>query len=133
MNSIGEIYERLPNVVLPDLPILRGDVFHYDNEKRHTALVILETFKLETGNTSALISEIYWRAMEGYSVYLTHPQVEINLGMIKTNIPHWERELSKTWTQVLSVLQYVSEKELIGRVIDAQFPKKILVRARKGS
>lgn len=120
----GNRLETLPADALPDVPLLRGEVFQRNLSKRKEAI----EFALSLPPTGTInqrnVSEILWSKEDGYSLMLLEPKVEVKLGA---------DQLSTKVLRVGQVMNYLSAHQLKGRVIDASFSKKVLVRLRKGS
>lgn len=121
----GEILKPLEAGLAPDVPLLRGEVFASEKEpKRRMDVVKFVSGLSDRGPMSAQnISEIGWSADDGYTLVLIQPKVEIKLG---------EDRLDLKAMRVAQVMNYLSTNSLKGRVIDASFSKKVLVRLRKG-
>lgn len=107
---------------LPDIPLLRGQEFYSSEEKRKRVVEFVQDLPEKGALNRRNISEIGWSKDEGYSVTLIQPKVEVNLG---------ESQIDIKVMRVNHVLNYLSTHELQGRVIDASFSKKVLVRLRK--
>jgi len=123
----GALLSAVPPESLPDAPFLRGDVFADSTEqglkKREEAVSVLASLN-ETGLLSRKnISEVSWTASDGYQFILLQPHVEVKLG---------DERVELKAMRAGQVLNYLSANNLKGRVIDASFSKKVLVRLRKG-
>ena len=119
----GTRLATLPADALPDVPFLRGEIFAKNENKRNEAI----RFALSLPENGAInqknVSEIFWNKEDGYSLMLMQPKVEVKLGADSLD------------TKVLragQVMNYMAAHDLTGRVIDASFSKKVLVRLRKG-
>lgn len=108
---------------LPDVPFLRGEIFSVDRAKREAAVKFVMSLN-DTGPLSRRnISEVTWTNEDGYTLTLVQPKVEVKLG---------DERVELKAMRVAQVLNYLSANDLKGRVIDASFSKKVLVRLRKG-
>ena len=113
----------LPADSLPDAPLLRGEVFSNDIGKRKEAIQFALNLPAQGAINQKNVSEIFWNKEDGYSLMLMQPKVEVKLGPDGLD------------TKVLragQVMNYMSAHQLSGRLIDASFSKKVLVRLRKG-
>jgi cell division septal protein FtsQ len=113
----------LPASALPDRPLLRGDIFAKDIAKRKEAILFALNLPAQGAINQKNVSEIFWNKEDGYSLMLMQPKVEVKLGSDSLD------------TKVLragQVVNYMSAHRLSGRLIDASFSKKVLVRLRKG-
>ncbi len=120
----GKLLPKISDRFLPDVPLLRGRKFFDDMDLREEVL-LLSSLLPPTGTLSrAGLSEIYFEAKNGFEILLNDVGVRIILGQ-----ENFELKLKR----VAKVLEYLDAKSIEGRVIDARFEKKILVRLRKGS
>jgi cell division protein FtsQ len=108
---------------LPDVPLLRGEIFVKDPARRLEAVKFISAQSERGPMGVANISEIGWSNEEGYTLTLIQPKIEVKLG---------EERVDLKALRVAQVLNYLSANNLKGRVIDANFSKKVLVRLRKG-
>ena len=113
----------LPADAIPDVPLLRGEIFSRDFAKRKQAIAFVNELPSNGPVSRRNVSELIWAKEDGYSVMLMQPKVEVKFG---------DDGLSMKVLRVTQVLNYMSAHELKGRVIDASFSKKVLVRLRKG-
>ena len=108
---------------LPDVPLLRGEIFAQETARRLEVVKFIaglaERGPMGVGN----ISEIGWSSDDGYMLTLIQPKIEVKLG---------EERVDLKALRVAQVLNYLTVNSLKGRVIDASFSKKVLVRLRKG-
>jgi cell division protein FtsQ len=124
----GQLLSPLPPGVLPDVPLLRGDVFGGAGGSSESRLRREHAvqFALALNDRGLLsyhnISEINWTANDGYVLTLIQPKVEVKLG---------DEHVDIRAMRVSQVLNYLAVNNLKGRVIDASFSKKVLVRLRK--
>lgn len=119
----GALLAPLRAGVLPDVPILRGEIFAGDRAKRMEIAKFLGTMPTQGPLTARNISEIGWSSEDGYILTLIHPKIEVKLG---------EDRVELKALRIAQVMNYLSANNLKGRVIDASFSKKVLVRLRKG-
>jgi len=119
----GTRLATLPADALPDVPLLRGEIFASNEAKRNEAI----RFALSLPETGAInqknVSEIFWDKEDGFSLMLMQPKVEVKLG---------GESLDTKVLRAGQVMNYMAAHDLSGRVIDASFSKKVLVRLRKG-
>ncbi len=118
----GEILGPLPAGSLPDVPFLRGEIFQEDEGRRKEAVKFVLSLAEEGFLNRRNVSEITWAQESGYTLVLLRPKVEVVLG---------DENLSLKVMRVTQVLNYLTANNLKGRVIDASFSKKVLVRLRK--
>jgi cell division septal protein FtsQ len=119
----GTKLATLPADSLPDSPLLRGDVFAGDITKRKEAIQFALNLPAQGAINQKNVSEIFWSKEDGYSLMLMQPKVEVKLG---------SDALDTKVARAGQVMNYMSAHQLSGKMIDASFSKKVLVRLRKG-
>jgi cell division septal protein FtsQ len=119
----GTKLATLPAAALPDRPLLRGELFEHDTAKRKEAIQFALNLPAQGAINQKNVSEIFWNKEDGYSLMLMQPKVEVKLGsdLLDTKV-----------LRAGQVMNYMSAHQLNGRLIDASFSKKVLVRLRKG-
>ncbi len=119
----GTRLATLPADALPDVPLLRGEIFARDEAKRKEALLFALALPENGIINQKNVSEIFWNKEDGYSLMIMQPKVEVKLGseMLDTKV-----------LRAGQVMNYMAAHDLKGRVVDASFSKKVLVRLRKG-
>ncbi len=122
--SDGTLLNKTSKSLIPDVPYLRGRRFYENKELRRRAIEFLRLFPANGSFTSAMISEIYFEPKTGFEVLLAKTGTRVIFG---------HEALDLKLKRVGKVLEYLEAKEIPGRVIDARFEKKILVRLRKRS
>jgi cell division protein FtsQ len=124
----GRLLHALPSGALPDVPILRGETFSNSDGASADRRANAVKFILGVSDKGILsrrnISEMTWTTEDGYTLTLIQPKIEVKLG---------DDDIDMKAMRVAQVLSYLSINHLKGRVIDASFSKKVLVRLRKGS
>ena len=118
---------KLPNSTAAlDVPIARGPLFSAETEAGAEARAKLIEFISSIPNEGSLstknIAEITYVPNEGFSLALIPMKSTVLLGSEK---------IQTKVTRVSQVLDYLLAHQLRGRVIDASFSKKVLVRLRK--
>jgi cell division septal protein FtsQ len=124
MTEEANMLHALPFAAMPDVPVLRGDIFVKDLNRRKKTADFISDLPNQGPLARANISEIAWNSTNGYVITLIQPKVEILLG---------EDKLGTKVQRVAQVLNYMTGHQLRGHVIDASFAKKVLVKLRKGS
>lgn len=103
------------------MPIVRGAQFLAQKELRQTAIHLVETFENEENLSNQEISEITYTSKEGFRFYLTKSASEVRLG---------DSDFDLKLKRVGKVIAYLDGQQIKGRVIDARYSKKVLVRVR---
>jgi len=105
-----------------DLPIVRGEELFEQPAVRQKLVEFMEKLPPTGLLSRSNIAEISYAKEDGYTLFLMNTKSEVKLGdaRIETKI-----------ARVSQVLDYLAANNLKGRVIDASFPKKVLVRLRK--
>lgn len=107
-----------------DAPILRGHAFLKDLERRKEALELLKIFPKQGDFSLDDVSEIHFDNKKGYILILSREASEVILG---------HKDFAKRIEYVGRVVEYLRSENLKGRVIDARFSKKVVVRLRNAS
>lgn len=107
---------------LPDLPILQGDVFVKNPERLAQAIELLKQIPTEGRFSKQKISELKFDDKDGFWVTMIESAVKVKLG---------EDQFAMKASRVSQVLEYMENRDLQARVIDADLSKKVLVRLRK--
>ncbi len=118
----GTMLSKNSKSLIPDVPYLRGRRFYDNKELRKSAIEFLRLFPRSGNLTPNQISEIYYEPKSGFEVLLAKTGTRVIFG---------QEALELKLKRVGKVLEYLEAKEILGRVIDARFEKKILVRMRK--
>ena len=124
ISSNGNILPRISEKLLPDVPLLRGRKFLDDADLREDALLLSSQLPTTGPLSRPLLSEIYFNPKLGFELLLSDSGFRIILGQ-----DNYELKLKR----VAKVIEYLTAKNIQGRVIDARYEKKILVRLRKGT
>jgi cell division protein FtsQ len=119
----GAFLSMLPRGAMPEVPVLRGEIFVKEPQRRAEMIKFVRSLADNGPMGMHNVSEVGWASDDGYTLTLIQPKVEVKLG---------EEKLDLKAMRVAQVLNYLSANNLKGRVIDASFSKKVLVRLRKG-
>ncbi len=104
-----------------DLPLLRGATLEKDQSKRKELVDFLTSIPSEGLFSPFSISEVWFTKRGGFTFFVGPAAAEIFLG-------HSLDE--KKVEDINKVLKYMESKQLSGRIIDARFSKKVVVRLR---
>lgn len=128
LGSDGRIYPiatdatllpSLPLADVADLPLLRGEDLKDETRLREQALELYRSIP-ESGDLSRKdISEITYSKKDGFKLILG--KVEVKMG---------DTDFGPKVSRVSRVLNYLDSQNIKGRVIDARFSKKVVVRVR---
>ncbi len=129
MKIIGSDASLLPlpgvNLAL-DLPIVRGEKLAEDGPAAVSSREKLIEFINSLPSAGLLsknnVAEISYSKDDGYTLFLITTKAEVKLG---------DERVPIKIARVSQVLDYLAANNLKGRVIDASFSKKVLVRLRK--
>lgn len=111
----------LPFKDAPDLPLLRGEDFKDEQELRERAIELFEAMPEEGMMRKSQISEIGFTKKEGFKVFISGPNAEVKIG---------DTDFGPKISRVQRVLSYLEMQSIDGRVIDARYSKKVVVRVR---
>lgn len=112
----------LPPSDAPDLPFLRGEELRDEPKLRETAIELYRGIPDEGVLTKKDVSEIYYNKKNGFSVFISGDGSEVKMG---------DMDFGPKTSRVQKVLSYLDSQNIKGRVIDARFSKKVVVRVRK--
>ncbi len=117
----GDVLPPVPTIEASDAPILRGEKFISDKTLRLQALDMLLALS-ENGHLSyRLVSEVNYDKKNGFKLILSPSGIEVWLGF-----EDYPRRLSKADR----VVSYLINEKMNGRVIDARYSKKVVVKLR---
>lgn len=105
----------------PDLPILRGEDLRDEPSLREIAIELLSAIPEDGAFKRSSISEILYNRKDGFKVFVTGASSEVKLG---------DTDFGPKVSRVQKVLSYLDSQNIKGRVIDARFSKKVVVRVR---
>ena len=104
-----------------DLPLLRGKGFLKNEKWRKKVVQLMEQIPQQGDVSVGTISEIHYSPQRGLSLILMGKGIEVSVG---------EKDVRRKVNRVERVLRYLAEHQIDGRVIDARFSKKVVVRLR---
>lgn len=104
-----------------DLPFLRGEEFKDEQELRARAIELFESMPNQGLMSKGQISEIGYSRKEGFKVFVSGSNAEVKMG---------DTDFSPKISRVQKVLSYLEMQSIKGRVIDARYAKKVVVRVR---
>lgn len=117
----GEVLPAVPSAEAPDSPILRGEIFLHEKNLRMKAIELIWGLR-ETGSLSQrTVSEISFNKKKGFQLLLQNSNLTVWVGGedFKTRLDRAHR-----------VVEYLQGEHLAGRIIDARYSKKVVVRLR---
>ena len=119
----GSLLNAMAPGLLPDVPIVRGPGLLESAELRSRAVAFARELPERGPLSIKNIAEIVYSPGEGYSLVLASPRAEVRVG---------DERVALKLARATQVIEYMNANKLKGRVIDASFSKKVLVRLRKG-
>lgn len=131
LNKIGRLMPVLDDATimepvvsgnLPDVPVFVGEVFQKRTDILVKAMVILEQVPSEGLFSRKNIAEVHYDSKKGLVFQTVDPSLEVLLG---------EEQVGIKSARVNQVIDYIRNRNLQARVIDANLTKKVLVRLRK--
>lgn len=112
----------LPVTDSPDLPLVRGELLKDEPALREKALELFAMIPDHGAVQKKNISEIIHTRKDGFKIFLSEPRAEVQMG---------DQDFGPKLSRVEKVLAYLDSRNIKGRVIDARFSKKVVVRVRK--
>jgi cell division septal protein FtsQ len=117
----GEVLPPVATSEVPDAPILRGEIFLKKEEIRIGAVELLKALP-ESGSVSVhTAAEITYDGKKGYQILLSSSALQIWMGF---------DDFASRISQAKRVVDYLESEKLSGRIIDARFGKKVVVKLR---
>lgn len=107
---------------IPDVPVLVGDIFQQRSDLLVKAIVVLEQIPEQGLFSRKNLAEVRFDKKRGFVFQLIEPAVDVLLG---------EEQVGIKSARVNQVIDYIQNRNLQARVIDANLTKKVLVRLRK--
>jgi len=112
----------LPVIDAADMPILRGEELNDEPSLREKALELFESIPDEGVLRKSNVSEIVHTRKDGFKIFVSGADTEVRMG---------DTDFGPKLSRVQKVLTYLDSRNIKGRVIDARFSKKVVVRVRK--
>ena len=118
----GKILKVVESSEVPDVPILVGEGLRKSPVLRQSAILMFHELPAEGRMGRARIAEIGYEDQHGFWTRTMDQKAKIFLG---------REDFSLRAQRVSQVLQYLDQRQIEARVIDAGLSKKVLVRLRK--
>lgn len=115
----GDMLERVGSKEVPDTIVAHDSIFIKNKKVRDGALALLKALPPQGRLHPSQVSEVGYDKKEGYWIRLLQSEVKINLG---------EEQFEIKSARVAQVVDYLENRDLKARVIDANLSKKVLVR-----
>jgi cell division septal protein FtsQ len=118
---------RMPQVkasLVPLVPLLRNQKILQDSKQLHSMLKLFNEIPFVGAFAKSNIEAVDFDPVAGLTLTLLKDSVQVHLG---------QESIPTKVLQVFRVLDYLESQKIKARVIDASFPKKVLVRPRKRS
>ncbi|MCC7404396.1 MAG: FtsQ-type POTRA domain-containing protein [Bdellovibrionales bacterium] len=119
--SDASLLPAVPPQEAPDLPLLRGKGFLKNEDWRKKVVELMSEIPREGDVSLSSISEMNYSPDAGLVLVLMKKGIQISVG---------EKAIRQKLKRVEKVLHYLNEHQIEGRVIDAKFSKKVVVRLR---
>jgi cell division protein FtsQ len=118
----GKILKAVESGEVPDVPILVGEGLRKSSVLRQSAILMFHELPSEGRMGRARIAEIGYEEQHGFWTRTMDQKAKIFLG---------REDFQLRAHRVSQVLQYLDQRQIEARVIDAGLSKKVLVRLRK--
>lgn len=115
----GEVLSKIDSKQAPNTILIHDTNFLKNKKIRDGALTLLKALPTQGRLHPSQVSEIGYDKKEGYWLRLLQSEVKINLG---------EEQFEIKTARVAQVIDYLENRDLKARVIDANLSKKVLVR-----
>nr|AIA13586.1 POTRA domain, FtsQ-type [uncultured bacterium] len=117
----GQVLPPVPVGEASDSPILRGEQFLADKNLRSQALALLHATPVTGSFSQKSISEISFDKKHGFELRLQPSGTIVWMG---------DEDFTHRASQVARVVDYLRNEDLTGRIIDARYGKKVVVKLR---
>lgn len=118
----GSLLPALRGSEVPDRPIVRGKEVYEDEQLRSKVVQLLKELPIKGSFSQKSVSELHYSKKEGFEWFLSYSGLVIRTGD--------EATLGNRIQRVEQVLNYLDQQRVRGRVIDARFSKKVVVKPR---
>ncbi len=115
----ANILKKVDSKQAPSVAVIRQDQFLKNQKIREGAIAILKSLPSAGKLQSAQVSEVGYDKKDGYWMSLVQSDMKIKFG---------EDQFEIKSTRVSQVMDYLENRDLKARVIDANLSKKVLVR-----
>lgn len=122
VTSQGRALPAVDSKQTPNVAIARGDIFLKNKKIREGALEVLKSLPSGGNMHQTQVSEIGYDKKDGYWVGLIQENTKVKFG---------EDQFALKASRVSQVLDYLEQRDLKARVIDANLSKKVLVRLQQ--
>lgn len=120
----GKLLSPLASSEIPDLPLLRGNIFRKNEDLRKKTVQLFQYLPKEGLFSQRNISEIKYSTKDSnFYLYLVHSGSVVRVG---------ESLFEFRPDRVEKVLTYLEQKKINWRVIDARYSQKVVVSLVKG-
>lgn len=115
----GTVLQKVDSKQAPSVAIVRGDQFLKNQKIREGAIAVLKSLPLDGKLHSSHVAEVGYDKKDGYWISLLQSEMKIKYG---------EDQFELKSNRVSQVMDYLENRDLKARVIDANLSKKVLVR-----
>lgn len=115
----GDMLGSVGSKEVPNTIVAHDSIFLKNKKVRDGVLTLLKALPNQGRLHPAQVSEVGYDKKEGYWIRLLQSEVKINLG---------EEQFEIKSARVAQVVDYLENRDLKARVIDANLSKKVLVR-----
>ncbi len=118
----GSLLPALKGSEVPDRPIVRGKEFFTDEVLRGKVVQLMKELPQQGAFSQKAVSELHYSKKEGFEWFLSGTGLVVRTGD--------EANLGNRIERIEQVLNYLDQQRVKGRVIDARFSKKVVVKLR---
>jgi len=115
----GTVLSKVDSRQAPSVAVVRGETFLKNQKVREGAVAILKSLPPEGKLRRIHVSEVGYDKKDGYWITLSQSDMKIKYG---------EDQFELKSNRVSQVMDYLENRDLKARVIDANLSKKVLVR-----
>lgn len=122
ITSSGVILDKIDSKQTPSVAIAKDEQFLKNRKLREEVLTILNSLPAGGNMHQSQISEVGYSNKEGFWLSLVREDLKIKMG---------EDQYALKASRISQVLDYLEQRDLKARVIDANLSKKVLVRLQQ--
>lgn len=115
----GRLLDAVEPMLAPDVALLEGSAFQSRPDLRRKAVEMLDEIPPDGAFSRKTVSEVRWDSKDGFQVKMTKTGVDVKLG---------DDLFAIKSARVGQVLDYLSDRGIRARALDANLSKKVLVK-----
>ncbi|MBX2987504.1 MAG: FtsQ-type POTRA domain-containing protein [Bdellovibrionaceae bacterium] len=120
----GRLLDPVEPKLAPDVAILDGDAFQARADLRKRAIEVLNEIPDDGAFSRKTISEVRWHPKDGFLMKMVRTGLEVKIG---------DDQIALKANRVGQVLEYLQNRGMNAKSLDANLSKKVLVKLEDGT